>query len=321
MSSPTAFVLAAGLGTRLAPLTDILPKPLVPIYHKPLVTFALDSLMAAGVGTLALNTHHLPEKFTELFGVVPTYRGQALQLFHEPLLLDTGGGIRNARSALGNSTFFLYNGDILADLPLQKLLASHRASGALATLLLRDGGGVANVRFDVASGEILDMRGTLGVKEGERTVYSGIAVFEPAIFDWIPEGRSSIIDVLLDAKRVGERIGGMLVREKEKNLWLDIGTPEAYLKAHQVLADPSNRPSYVVDPGWPEPLHPGAKVDESALLEGTVVLGAGARVGARALLRDSILWPGSLMEAGSSISACVVRGIGPVVGTHQGVVL
>jgi len=321
VSLPAAFVLAAGLGTRLAPLTDILPKPLVPIYHKPLVTFALDSLMAAGVGTLALNTHHLPEKFTELFGVEPTYRGQALQLFHEPLLLDTGGGIHNARSALGESTFFLYNGDILADLPLQKLLATHRDSGALATLLLRDEGGNANVRFDAASDEILDMRGALGVKEGELTVYSGIAVFEPAIFDWIPEGRSSIIDVLLDAKRAGERIGGMLVREKEENLWLDIGTPEAYLKAHQVLADPSNRPSYVVDPRWPEPLHPAAKVDESALLEGTVVLGAGARVGARALLRDSILWPGSLMEPGSSISACVVRGIGPVVGTHQGVVL
>ncbi len=321
MSAPAAFVLAAGLGTRLAPLTDLLPKPLVPIFHKPLLTFALDSLMAAGVGTLALNTHHLPEKFTEFFGAEPAYRGCALQLFHEPLLLDTGGGIRNARSALGEETFFLYNGDILADLPLTELLAVHRASGSLATLLLRDGGGVANIRFDATTGELLDLRGALGVEEGELAVYSGIAVFEPAIFDWIPEGRSSIIDALLAAKRAGARIGGMLVPEKESNLWIDIGTPEAYLKAHQLLADAAKRPSYLVDPGWPTAVHPCAEISPTAQLEGRVIAGEGIRVGAGAIIKNSVLWPGSIIEAGSSLSECIVRGIAPVKGNHQGVVL
>ena len=258
---PAAFVLAAGLGTRLAPITDLLPKPLVPIFHKPLLTFALDSLMAAGVGALALNTHHLPHCFTEAFGVEPSYRGRSLELFHEPLLLDTGGGIRNARSALKEKTFFLYNGDILADLPLADLLAAHRASGALATLLLRDGGGVANVRFDAAAGRILDMRGVLGAKEGTLCVYSGIAVFEPAIFDWLPEGRSSIIDALLGAMRAGERIGGLLCRSKEYPLWIDIGTPAAYLEVHHLLADPKNRPSYLGDEVWPE-IESGLRVAE-----------------------------------------------------------
>jgi mannose-1-phosphate guanylyltransferase len=261
MSSPAAFVLAAGLGTRLSPITNLLPKPLVPIFHKPLVTFALDSLIAAGVETLALNTHHLPETFTEVFGREPSYRGHSLELFYEPLLLDTGGGIRNARSALGEKSFFLYNGDILADLPLKELLAAHRASGSLATLLLRDGGGVANVRFNAATGRILDLRGALCATEGELTVYSGIAVFEPAIFDWLPEGRSSIIDALLDALRAGERVGGMLVPGSEGHLWIDIGTPEAYLKAHRLLADPRNRPSYMTGEGWPE-LESGLRVAE-----------------------------------------------------------
>jgi NDP-sugar pyrophosphorylase family protein len=249
---PAAFILAAGLGTRLAPITDFLPKPLVPMFHKPLLTFALDSLMAAGVGTLALNTHHLPHCFTEVLGAEPSYRERPLHLFHEPLLLDTGGGIRNARSALEEKTFFLYNGDILADLPLADLLAAHRASGALATLLLRDGGGVPNVRFDAPTGRILDLRGALGVKEGALFVYSGIAVFEPAIFDWLPEGRSSIIDALLEAMRAGGRVGGLLCRSEDHHLWIDIGTPAAYLEAHRLLADPANRPSYLRDEEWPD---------------------------------------------------------------------
>ncbi len=119
VGAPAAFVLAAGLGTRLRPLTDLLPKPLIPVFHKPLLTFAFDSLLAAGVGTLALNTHHLPEVFTSLFGSDPTYVDRHLKFFHEPLLLDTGGGMRNAKSALEQSTFFLFNGDILADLALK----------------------------------------------------------------------------------------------------------------------------------------------------------------------------------------------------------
>jgi NDP-sugar pyrophosphorylase family protein len=249
MERPTAFVLAAGLGTRLRPITDRLPKPLVPIFHKPLLTFAFDSLIAAGVETLSLNTHHLPEKFADVFGQQPSYRGRSLQIFHEPLLLDTGGGIRNARSALDSSTFFLYNGDILADLPLRDLLVAHRASGALATLMLRDSGGTANVRYDAETGDILDLRESLGRAEGKLLVYSGIAVFEAAIFEWLPEGRSSIIDVLLAAMRAGERVCGLLANE---GLWIDIGTPDAYLEAHRLLAEPQNRPSYLVEEGWPQ---------------------------------------------------------------------
>jgi len=318
MEHPAAFVLAAGLGTRLRPLTELLPKPLVPIFHKPLLTFALDSLLAAGVGSLALNTHHLPEAFHETFGINPVYRGHSLRLFHEPLLLDTGGGIRNAREALGASAFFLYNGDILADFPLGDLVVRHRASGALATLLLKEEGGVANVRFDAASGRILDFRGALGVEEGVSTVYSGIAVFEPNIFDWIPEGPYSIIDAMLGAMRAGEKIGGMLVNQ---GLWIDIGTPEAYLQAHRWIASPANRPSYMTDAAWPELIHPEARIHPTAILEGLVVAGPGVRIGQGAKVRDSILWSGASIGPDSHMEACIVRGTTPVSGHHRGKVL
>lgn len=321
MSAPAAFVLAAGLGTRLAPLTDFLPKPLVPVFHKPLLTFALDSLLAAGVGTLALNTHHLPGTFVEAFGSEPSYRERPLHLFHEPLLLDTGGGIRNARAALGDSTFVLYNGDILADLPIAELLSRHRASGALATLLLRpaDGGGVANVRFDRDSDRVLDLRGVLGMSGGEAAVYSGVAVFEPAIMGWIPElVPHSIIDALLSAMRAGEKVGGMLAPE---GLWIDLGTPEAYLRAHRLLADPATRPGYLAGTSWPMPVHPEARVEEGALLEGMVAVGPGAVVESGALVRDSVIWPGAVIKAGSRIQGCVVTGAAAVSGEFTGGVL
>jgi mannose-1-phosphate guanylyltransferase len=315
---PAAFVLSAGLGTRLAPLTNILPKPLAPVFHKPLVTFALDSLIAAGAGTLTLNTHHLPEAFPRVFGDELVYRDYSLQLFHEPLLLDTGGGILNARCALGESPFFLYNGDILADPPLAELLALHTASGALGTLLLRpgSGGGVANVCFDAPSGRILDLRRSLGVEEGELTVYSGIAVFEPEIFDWIPADKPfSIIDALLAAIRAGEKVGGMVDHD---SLWLDLGTPEAYLEAHHLLAKPPHRPGYLVDRLWPLPVHPKAHIESGAVLEGMVSIGPGAVIGSGAFLKDSIVWPGAIIEPDCRIENCIVSGERPIHGDHFG---
>src|SRR5438270_4612541 len=100
-----AFVLAAGRGTRLRPLTDDLPKPLIPIFQKPLITFALDHLIAAGVQSFVINTHKMPERFAEYFGD-GKYAGHSVKLVHEPDLLETGGGIKNAEPRLGSGPFF-----------------------------------------------------------------------------------------------------------------------------------------------------------------------------------------------------------------------
>src|SRR6059036_2757551 len=94
-----AFVLGAGLGTRLRPLTDDLPKPLVPIFQKPLITFALDHLIGAGIGNFVINTHRLPQLFQQSF-FEGSYRGCPVALLHEPDLLETGGGIKNAEPYL-----------------------------------------------------------------------------------------------------------------------------------------------------------------------------------------------------------------------------
>src|SRR4051794_29063866 len=96
-----AFILGAGLGTRLRPLTEGLPKPLVPIFQKPLITFAFDHLIEAGITSLFVNTHHQPQRFGEAFPD-SCYRGRAIDFRYEPELLETGGGIANIAQSLSN---------------------------------------------------------------------------------------------------------------------------------------------------------------------------------------------------------------------------
>src|SRR5437764_327897 len=139
-----AFVLGAGLGTRLRPLTDDLPKPLVPIFQKPLITFAIDHLIAAGIGNFVINTHRLPELFQQSFPE-NRYRGYSVRLLHEPDLLETGGGIKNAEPYLGGDSFISYSGDILTDLDLRPLIDEHFGRGNDVTLGLRETGLAAAV--------------------------------------------------------------------------------------------------------------------------------------------------------------------------------
>jgi NDP-sugar pyrophosphorylase family protein len=111
-----AFVLGAGLGTRLRPLTNVLPKPLLPIFGKPLITFALDHLRQIGIEEFWINTHHLAEKFSSVF---PSneYHGAQLELVFEQNLLETGGGMKNLEQRMSEEVFIVYSGDILTDLP------------------------------------------------------------------------------------------------------------------------------------------------------------------------------------------------------------
>src|SRR5437899_5788138 len=134
-----AFVLGAGMGTRLRPLTDELPKPLVPIFQKPLITFALDHLIEAGMNSFVINTHRLPELFAAFFAR-NTYAENPVTLVHEPELLETGGGIKNAEPLFVSEPFLTYSGDILTDVDLRPLIDEHFRRGNDVTLALRETG-------------------------------------------------------------------------------------------------------------------------------------------------------------------------------------
>lgn len=137
-----AFVLGAGLGTRLKTLTERRPKPLIPIHGKPLITFVFDQLIAAGIGEIVVNSHHCHEEYERAFpdGI---YRGARLIFEYEPVLLETAGGIKNVERHMGGEAFLVYNGDVLTNVPVEKAIEHHQCSGNEVTMVLRISWGAA----------------------------------------------------------------------------------------------------------------------------------------------------------------------------------
>src|SRR5438132_9370186 len=131
-----AMVLCAGFGTRLRPLTDKVPKPLVPVCGLPLLQYNFALLKGAGVTEVVINTHHLGAEMEKGARELASAIGLSLEVSREEKhILGTGGGVRRAAHLLGQGTFFLLNGDMLFDVDLAAALAAHRAQGAAATMV------------------------------------------------------------------------------------------------------------------------------------------------------------------------------------------
>ncbi len=305
----TAFVLCAGWGERLQPLTDQIPKPLVPLCGVPLCAFALARIAAAGVQRIVINTHRLAGEFVRLFPSYPRpahYAGVPVVFRHEPELLETAGGFKNVEDLLLPGPVLVHNGDIVAGLDLAALFAAHERAGALCTLALRSSGGPLQVGFDAASGLVTDIRGELG-SPAPRFLYTGVCVVSPALLGRIPAGRPvSFVPVWMDVLRAGERLAGVVL---DGGVWRDVGTVAEYMRIHAdlasggvVLAHPPGAPE-----GWPVWRMPGARVADGARLCGWNWIGRDAEVGAGAQVENAILWAGARVEAGASVRGCVVR--------------
>ena len=305
-----AFVLAAGLGKRLRPLTDDLPKPLIPIFQKPLITFALDHLINAGVGGFVINTHRRPELFRSFFDH-GDYAGAPVTLVHEPELLETGGGIKNAERCLGSDPFITYSGDILTDVNLQPLIDEHFRRGNDVTLALRDTGLASEVALrDHCVVDVANRYGIAGSFD-----FANIAVWNSAIFQRIPpQKKISFSPIIADWIGQGGRIGGLVMNDGK---WFNISSRAEYLDVHRTILRENWRPHFVKMREWPERVASSAIVDPSAELRGCTVVGPNCRVGADAILEDTILWPDAEIASQSRLEACIVRSRKKVTGIHR----
>lgn len=214
------MLLAAGRGERLRPLTDHTAKPLIKARNKPLIEYHLENLCSAGIVEVIINTCWQAEKIVALIGDGSQF-GLEVKYSHEPQALETAGGIANALELLGHDPFLVISADTWSDLDLTLI---RKPKQTLAHLLL-----VNNPSHNPAGD--FDLKDGLLVKTPDSTLtYSGIGIFEPALFDNLPQPRLALREILYPAISRQQISGEMLQGD-----WFDIGTVERLAQLDQHL--------------------------------------------------------------------------------------
>ncbi len=333
------LILCAGLGTRLRPLTARTPKPAVPVCGTPLVRWNVALLAGAGARRIVVNAHHLMDEMEQAARDAGRSAGVPLAVSREPVIAGTGGALREARAALaGADAIVMVNGDVLFDVDLAAALAVHRASGALATMVLLPmppGARYATVDVD-RDGAVRRIAGRFGPR-GDRLSawhFSGVHVLSPRLLDHVAAAPFE-----LDVNRhvyPPLMSTGAVRGHVTHGYWNDLGTPARYLAANEdVLAGrvPLARfhgvdPFEALDP-FAEPrawLGRGAHVAPGASLHAPVRIGCGARVepgatvgpyavvGARAVIASgarverAVIWDGTVLSPGEEVVRAIAGG-------------
>jgi NDP-sugar pyrophosphorylase family protein len=334
-----AMILAAGLGTRLWPLTLDRAKPALPFMGQPLVGYVAEYLSRFGCGEIIVNLHHRPESVRAALGDGREF-GVRLSYIEEPEILGTSGAIDNARAFLEGDTFIIVNGKLATDIDLGEALETHRRERALATLVLRhnvehehystveveDGlvkrfGGYPTFPSDNAgsairasdenavAGETNEGAAASGVNSGSYTesqpdaplMFTGIQILEARIFDYIPRGvfSHSVTDVYIPAIARGERIAAHV----GGGMWHELSTIRRYRDISLALMRREGRD---VQLGRDSVVEPGADVREAVLWE-DVRVEAGARV-RRAILGAGVrVGRGEVIEDAAVVRAALVQ--------------
>ncbi len=295
-----AMILAAGLGTRLRPLTFERAKPAIPLLGKPVVVRLVEKLMQGGVTAFRLNLHHLPRSIERIFES-ESRPGLPVSFSHEREILGTAGGLKANEAFFDQGTFVMANGDIVADFPLCDAIAFHRERHALATLILYPQTPPyrhAPIRID-AEGRLRRFKGDWpgGPLRDEVYVFSGIHILEPDIFAFIPSGRFFEINdhVYPEALTRGGKVLGFPVA----GYWNDLGDPLRYLEAQKDLLSLRESDCKVG-------VAPGAHLAPSSRLGQFVTAGPGFVMGSDSRAENAIFWDDVRLGIGARVTNCIV---------------
>ncbi len=305
----TAFVLGAGLGTRLRPLTLRRPKPLIPVVNRPLITYAFDHLLGVGCDRFVVNTHWQAERYGEFF-TNGSYGAAELYFRHEaPEVLETAGGIWNVRDLLRDEPFIVYNGDIFTDLPLEPALRAHREHGNEVTMILRSKDGPLQVACDTASGCVTDIAHRIDPASDLRFLFTGLYIVSAAFIRRIPPAtKISVVPIFCDMISEGAKLGGIVIDDGN---WWDLGSREQYLSVHEALA---RKMPDIHQPPW---IDAAAQLAPGVRITGATAIAPGARIGEGATLHDCIVWENAEVAAGAALDRCIVTRAARAEGTHR----
>ena len=297
-----AFVLAAGKGERLRPLTDILPKPLAPVLNVPAICYTLTRLRLAGINEVVINIHHLADQILGFFKANDNF-GFTVHFSHEPLILGTGGGLAQCRSLLSDSPFLYVNSDTILDLDLQSIIDAFNESGCLGIMAVHPAD-AGSGRVAVAERRVKDLRGILGSNRIPSYDFSGVAVLSHEIFKHLRHDFSDIVETGFIS--LVQR-GGMCAHIHNA-LWHDIGTLESYRRANiermKNIDDiaPRMRAAIGINPSIAAE---SARIDTSATVISSII-GDGAHIGAGSFVYESVILPGARVGANERCERRVV---------------
>lgn len=296
-----AVVLVGGFGTRLRPLTNDVPKPMLPVVHRPMIVRLAEHLAEGGVTDIVLALGFRPEPFRQAFpeGQVGS-TGVRVHYAVEPEPLDTAGAVAFAARSVGvDETFVVANGDVLTDVSISWLVSEHRRIGVDATIHLIPVDDPSAFGVVETDGDIV-RRFVEKPAPGETDsdlVNAGTYVFEPRVLDLVGHGeRASVERSTFPALVASRRLAAVATDD----YWIDAGRPDTYLRANLDLVDGTR--------GEPvDPIAPGAAVDPSATVR-TSVVDTGALIAAGATVSGSVLLPGAVVGAGASVTDSIVGG-------------
>jgi len=293
-----ALILAAGLGTRLRPLTLKTPKPLLPIFGVPVIDRIIHRLKDHGIQELVINNHHLGNQIEERLGDGRAF-GVRVRHSHEEKILGSGGAIGRAAALLmGDDCFLLHNSDVLSDINLSMVLEAHRATGKDVTMVLVDREQYNQVEVD-SHGRVLNIlreRPEAEEPNHRYLAYTGIAVIGTRLLPEFPVDREEdLIRIFLRLIQEGVRIGYLFIADC---FWVDMGGLPAYFDLHQSL-HARGRPSYV---------SPSARVSPATSLKGFYSIGDRAVINEGCSLENIIVVADSVMQSGTRLSNGIYDG-------------
>jgi NDP-sugar pyrophosphorylase family protein len=287
-----AFILAAGLGERLRPLTNHIPKPLLPVLGKPVLQSVLERISGLPVKKTGINLHYKRGVIEDWIDGSPFKK--TVKIFPEERILGTGGALRNAGSFLNDGTFVVHNSDILSDINMQGLIEFHLTSKRLATLAVHD-----CPEFNTV---FIDGKGIFrGLKQAEKRpknmkekAFTGIAVYEPEFLEFLSEDETSVVDAWIKAMNAGQIIAALDV---SGCFWRDIGTVSSYFTTVFHALSEEGETVYI---------HPSVQGCSDMQIDGFVVIEEGCEVKERTFLRNCILLPGGRTGADSWHENCII---------------
>lgn len=314
-----ALILAGGKGTRLRPLTVYTPKPIVPFLNQPFLLFQLNSLRRAGIEDITLSLSYQPDKIEQILGDGSDF-GVKLRFITEPSPMGTGGAYKFAAEDLRDTTI-VFNGDILTDIDISKVIKFHREKQAEATIVLTpvenpSAYGLVETEKD---GKVLKFREKPTAEEladlTTNNINAGIYILEPSVLDIIPKGENTSFEYKV--------FPDLLAREKSfyafvmnKNYWRDIGNPQSYLAAHLEYLDGKIK-NLEVEKSAIYEAATAAIIDKKSIIGADCIIkpnakiinsiiGAGVHVEEKAVIENSVVWAHTRVSSAAKIQNAIV---------------